>query len=215
MKNLIKILFIYFITRPIILIMLGLNVVGRKNMPTKGPAVVLANHNSHLDTLVLLSLFPLSVINKVRPVAAVDYFFKNKLIAWFSVYCLGIIPLDRQGGTNKEHIFNDCYTALDNNEILIIFPEGSRGHPEKLSRLKKGVFYLLKDKQNIPIFPVVMHGLGKSLPKGEVLLVPFNCDVVIGEPLEKYENAQSFVKGLVDTFDKLFKLCLTKATSGC
>lgn len=103
------------------------------------------------------------------------------------VFCLlfGVIPLDRQGGTNKEDLFNDCRAALDNNEILIIFPEGSRGYPEKLSKFKKGVFYLLKDRQNIPIFPVAMQGLGKSLPKGEMLLVPFNCDVVIGNPSSK------------------------------
>ena len=74
MYRCLKILFFALCIRPLVLVGLGLNIVNRKHLPTRGPAVIAANHNSHLDTLVLMSLFPLAQIHRVRPVAAADYF---------------------------------------------------------------------------------------------------------------------------------------------
>ena len=65
------------------------------------------------------------------------------------------------------------YDALDKNHIVILFPEGSHGEPEKVARLKSGIYYLLKERPDVPVYPVFMHGLGKSLPKGERTFVPF------------------------------------------
>jgi len=74
MNRFFKILFFGLIIKPIVFIVLGLNLRGHDKLPKKGPAVIVANHNSHLDTIVLMSLYPLSIIHRVRPVAAVDYF---------------------------------------------------------------------------------------------------------------------------------------------
>jgi hypothetical protein len=54
-----------------------------------------------------------------------------------------------------------------------------------------------------------MHGLGRSLPRGEALLVPFNCDVVIGEPMKIQGKPSEFVKRLTDTYEELFTHCIT------
>ncbi len=70
-------LFAILVLRPVAIMMLGMTVRGRENLPTVGPAIVIANHNSHLDTLVLLSLMPYRHIDIVRPVAAADYFLKQ------------------------------------------------------------------------------------------------------------------------------------------
>jgi 1-acyl-sn-glycerol-3-phosphate acyltransferase len=98
---------------------------------------------------------------------------------------------------------------LDNGDILLLFPEGSRGKPEKVSQLKKGIFHLVKDRTDTKITPVVMHGLGRALPKGEALLVPFNCDVVVGEQLSIPESSDTFIEILTGTFEELFQYCLT------
>ncbi|SEQ96451.1 1-acyl-sn-glycerol-3-phosphate acyltransferases [Amphritea atlantica] len=210
MDRAIKVLFFALLVKPIVLLLLGLNVRGRNNLPDSGPAIVIANHNSHLDTLVLLSLFPLSMIHKVRPVAAADYFLGNGgLLAWVALKCIGIIPLDRSGGADRETLFSGCTQALNTGEILVLFPEGSRGKPEQLSRLKKGVYYLIKERGDIPVVPAMLHGLGRALPKGEALLVPFNCDVVIGENLTDRESAAGFMNSATESFKQLSAYCLT------
>lgn len=205
MKRVVKVLFFAFIVKPIVFVVLGLNIKGREKLPLEGGAVIAPNHNSHLDTLVIMSLYPLSKINKIRPVAAADYFMRNKFVSWISTYCIGIIPLDRTGTSSQEELFKEPHEALDNKDILILFPEGSRGKPEQMTRLKKGLFYLLKDKKNIPIIPIAMQGLGNSLPKGEALFVPFNCQVVIGESINIPENSQTLNETLKDFFETNLK----------
>jgi len=157
-----------------------------------------------------MSLYPLSMIHKVRPVAAADYFLDNGgLMAWLSLKCIDIIPMDRSGQIKKSALFGGCNDALDNGDILILFPEGSRGSPEKMSELKKGVFHLLHDRHNTQLTPIMLHGLGRALPKGESLFVPFNCDVVIGEKIKRGNDAEQFIKKIADSFNDLTKYCLT------
>ncbi|THB73893.1 MAG: 1-acyl-sn-glycerol-3-phosphate acyltransferase [Desulfobulbaceae bacterium] len=210
MSKIAKIIFFAVIIKPLVILGLGLNIRGRKNLPLKGPAVIAANHNSHLDTMVLMSLYPLSKINRVRPVAAADYFLANKLITWISLNVIGIIPLDRSGNTTREELFDECHTALDNGQILLLFPEGSRGLPEEMGRVKKGLYHLVKDRQDTRVTPVVLHGLGLALPRGEALLVPFNCDVIIDAPMETCESSDDFVANIQQRYNSLFELCITK-----
>ena len=210
MSRVLKIAFFAVLVRPLVLIALGLNIVNRRALPTSGPAVIAANHNSHLDAMVLMSLFPLSQIHRVRPAAAADYFLANRWRAWFSLNILGIIPIDRSGETDLNELFNTCREALDRGEILILFPEGSRGDPEKMSRVRKGIVQLLKGREHIPVIPVVMYGLGRALPRGEALFVPFNCDVVVGDPMHVTGKAAEFVKELTQTYQHLLEQCLTR-----
>lgn len=221
LHRVLKISFFALFIRPFVFIFLGLNLRGRKNLPEKGPAIVSANHNSHLDTLVLISLFPLKEVHRVRPIAAADYFFKHPVLAWIAINIIGIIPIERKEGVAKEHIFDSCHHALNREEILILYPEGSRGIPEKMGEIKKGLYHLVCNREDSPrIIPVVMHGLGRVLPKGEKFLIPFNCDVIIGEPLNyKHKDSSSeevtltvleFVDSLKSKYNQLFKYCLTR-----
>jgi len=214
MNRIFKILLFSLFIKPIVFLILGLNIRNREKLPLKGPAIIAANHNSHLDTMVLMSLYPLSKIHKVRPVAAADYFLSSKLMSWFSLKCIGIIPLDRKGGANLEELFAGCHAALDNEDILIIFPEGSRGNPEQVGKIKKGIFYLTKDRSDTTIIPVVMHGLGKTLPRGEALFVPFNCDVVVGDAIEECKDSKEFIETVLRSFNELLKHCITSSSKG-
>lgn len=93
--------------------------------------------------------------------------------------------------------------------MLLIFPEGTRGEPEKTSKLKKGLYYLCKDRTDTKIIPVMTHGLGRALPRGEALLVPFTCDVVIGDELPEFDNSKQLLGLLTENYSRLLKSCLT------
>lgn len=179
--NLLQILFFLLIIRPILVIVLGLNVQGKERLPLEGPAIIAANHNSHLDTVVLMSLWPLAGLRQVRPIAAADYFLTNKWLAWFSLNVMNIIPIDRLHRDPGSDPLAQMGEALAQGNIIILFPEGSRGTPEEMGRFRTGVARLIERHPEAPIVPVFMHGLGKALPKGDFLLVPFFCDVIIGE----------------------------------
>lgn len=204
-----KVLFVLFFVKPLVFVGLGLNVINRENLPLNGPMVVAANHNSHLDTLVLLALFPITMVHKVRPVAAADYFLKNKVSAWLSINVLGIIPIHRAPSKSNRHaVFDKCHKALNQGDILIIFPEGSRGDPETMSSLKKGIYHLVDEHNNCPVIPVVMRGLGRALPKGTAMFVPFNCDVVLGAPIEKFADADDFLVTMQANYQRLAQACI-------
>lgn len=197
-----RILFVVLVAWPVVLVMLGINIRHRGCLPRQGPAIVAANHNSHLDTLALLSLFPLGLVSRVRPVAAADYFLANRLLAWFSLNVIGIIPLQRERPRGGDPLAG-CCEALERGDILLIFPEGSRGEPEQLARLKSGVAHLAARYPQVPVTPVFMHGLGKSMPCGTWLPVPFFCDVFVGEALVWRDDRKAFMAALEQSLHEL------------
>ncbi len=196
-------LFALLVLRPVAFLMLGVTLKGRENLPTHGPAILVANHNSHLDTLVLLSLFPLSLLDQVRPVAAADYFLKNRALAWFSLNILNILPLERsQVGRNQagrgEDPLGESAAALDRGEILIVFPEGSRGSAEVMGKFKGGVARLKERYPHVPVVPIHLQGAGKALPRGEIILVPVVVDVVVGMPVAWTGQRATFTQAMED-----------------
>jgi 1-acyl-sn-glycerol-3-phosphate acyltransferase len=199
-----RFLFFLVVVRPMVLVVLGLNVRHRERLPRRGPAIVVANHNSHLDPMVLMTLFPLGALPHLRPVAAADYFLRNRLLAWFARRIVGIVPLERKETTGAKHDrLAAAIAALDRGDILILFPEGTRGEPERVAAFKSGVAHLAQRRPEVPVVPVFLHGLGKALPKGETLLVPFFCDVFIGEPMRWTGDRPEFMASLATRINAL------------
>ncbi len=196
MTRLLRWLYFSLLVRPVISLILGMNVRGRSSLPASGPAIITANHNSHLDAMVLMSLLPHRLLHRVRPVAAADYFMQNRLLAWFSTRIVGILPIARQRADAEGDPLAGCYQALERGEILIFFPEGSRGEPEKLGEFRGGIAKIAARYPNVPVVPVFMRGLGKALPRGEGLLVPFMLDIFVGPALSGRDYPDDFLDAL-------------------
>jgi 1-acyl-sn-glycerol-3-phosphate acyltransferase len=184
------------VVRPIARLLFGLDAIGADKLPKDGPAIVAANHNSHVDTIVLLCLFPSKLLPKLRPVAAADHFDKGGFGSWFSRNVIGIIPIKRSGAARGEDVLLGAKQALDRGEILVVFPEGSRGEPEEMTRFKTGVARLAEFCPEAAVIPVYLQGAGRSLPKDAKLLVPFNTTAVIGDPLTWAGSHHGFIDEL-------------------
>ncbi len=202
-KNILRIMFYGAIIRPILLIVLGLNVRNMDRLKVGHPHLIAANHNSHLDALVLMSLIKLRDLHKVKVVAAKDYFCRTPLLEWFSMNIIGIIPLDRKGGTKDP--LAPVMEALNDGYTVIIFPEGSRGDPEKRKPLKFGIAKILEEQPQLTITPIFMFGLGKSLPRGDFVLVPFVCEINIGAHISWTKDRKELITTLESSFDHLAK----------
>jgi 1-acyl-sn-glycerol-3-phosphate acyltransferase len=211
LDELLRWLFFWLVVRPVVLIGLGLNVRHRERLPAAGPAIVVANHNSHLDTMVLMTLLPSHLLPRVHPVAAADYFLRNRLLAWFALRIVGIIPIERRPAAPpataeppaaptpeapRPDVLAAVAAGLERGDVVILFPEGSRGEPERLADFKSGVARLVERFPAVPVIPVFLHGLGKALPRGKALPVPFFCDVFVGEPVPWRGDRKAYVEEL-------------------
>jgi 1-acyl-sn-glycerol-3-phosphate acyltransferase len=180
-----RFLLLILVARPLALFMTGADVTGRERLPLKGPAIVAANHSSHVDTLLLLAIFPSRALARVRPAAAADYFLKDPVIGWFSRHVIGIVPVARLKAGRDEDVLAPARAALAAGDIVVVFPEGTRGDGEGdgMGQLKSGVARLAEAFPDAPVIPVWIQGAGRVLPKGETIPVPLNCAVLVGEPL--------------------------------
>lgn len=168
--------------------------------------IIVANHNSHLDTMTLLSSLPSRIIHKVKPVAAGDHFGKTKLKGKLTSFFVNALLIKR--GRDKNNPENDpinkMLKELDNGYSLILFPEGTRGEPEKEQPFKKGIGIILSQRPEIKFIPAYMKGMGKAMPKDDSLIVPFNSTLTYGKPTKTVStNIEEIVIQIEQSFKEL------------
>ena len=93
----------------------------RRALVPRGPCLVVANHNSHLDAPVLMSLFPLRRLPHVHPVAAVDYFGQTWLRRTMAMLLMNAIPIERKAASGTDPL-SPVVQALREGESLVFFP---------------------------------------------------------------------------------------------
>ena len=196
MRHVPRYLFFILFVKPMVLLVLGLNVRHRERLTVEGPAILVANHNSHLDAWVMMNLFPLRMLHRLRPVAASDYFMKGKFSSWLATRVVGIVPFHRLRHGAHDDPLAGCGEAIDRGDVLLFFPEGTRGEPEERLAFKTGIAHLAKRYEDIPVLPVFLYGCGKALPRKTAILVPFVCDVFVGEPVRWAGDRGSFMEAL-------------------
>ena len=180
------------ILKNILRIFIGVKFHSNSELENIEKFILVANHNSHLDTISILSSLPNSCYAKVKIVAAEDYFGKNKLQSWFSNFFINTILIKRN--RDKENIENDPIYKMNKalqKYSLLIFPEGTRGSAEKEIEFKAGVALLLIENPQIPYIPIYMKNMGKIMPKGDGLIVPIESEIVYGKPTYIESNSVS------------------------
>ncbi len=196
--------------RPMTTLWMGYALCHKENLPLHGPAIVIANHNSHLDALMLLNLFPLSLVPSIKIAAAADYFFTNTTTRFLAEHVAGLVPIARKGGKDP---LAPMVTVLENEGILFLFPEGTRGSPNIMGEIKPGLWHLARRFPSIPICPVYLHGLGRALPKGSWIPVPLFADICVGEAFFATSDKKTFQTQVKHIFDALRIQTLARLTT--
>lgn len=115
---------------------------------------------------------------KIKPVAAEDYFGRTRFQAAFSNYFINTLLIRRKGEKDSEHDpLRKMLDAIDEGYSLILFPEGTRGKPEQMGKIKSGIARILSLRPELKYIPVFMTGMGRSLPKGELILLPYKASI--------------------------------------
>jgi len=170
MKNFLRIIF-------------GVSYKNTKKFDNIKQFMIVANHNSHLDTMTILSALPTSMLTKVHPVAAGDYFGKNKLSQFCTEFFVNTLLISRNKSSAKANAIDSIDEILKQGHSILIFPEGSRGEAEVIQDFKNGAAILLKKNPTVPFIPIFLKGMGKALPKGDPVLVPMQCELNVGDPV--------------------------------
>ncbi len=196
MRALLQAAFFLVFVKPFLRLFIGLRVVGMEHLPARDPFVLIANHSSHLDTLSLLSLFPVRRLRHIRPAAAADYFERTAAVAWFSHTFINILPIARKHITKEDHPILKMRQAVEAGESLILFPEGTRGNGEALAAFHPGIAHLVEQVPGLSVVPCYLANMGRALPKGEFVPVPFFCEIRIGTPLRPGGSREEILAAL-------------------
>ncbi len=166
-------------------------VVGRRNIPKTGGAILASNHLSFADSIFL----PLMIDHPVSFLAKSDY-FTGKGVKGFLTRLFfkgtGQLPIDRSGGKASEASLNTGLRVLGRGDLLGIYPEGTRSPDGTLYRGRTGIARMALEAK-VPVIPVVMVDTDTMMPIGQRLPRVMRVGVVIGEPLDfsRFEGMES------------------------
>ncbi|GAB3604419.1 lysophospholipid acyltransferase family protein [Microbacterium aureliae] len=172
----------YVVIGPIVKAIFRPWIVGRRNVPATGGAILASNHLSFIDSVIL----PLMIDRPVAFLAKSDYFTGKGLKGWATrifFKATGQLPIDRSGGKASEASLNTGLQVLGGGELLGIYPEGTRSPDGKLYRGRTGIARMALEA-GVPVVPVVMVDTDTMMPIGQRIPRVVRVGVVIGEPLD-------------------------------
>lgn len=173
---------LYRIARPILTIFIKvfykIEIINKNIIPTKGKCILIGNHTSNLDAIAVIS----STKRTIRFMAKKEM---HKGVLGPLFINAGTIPVNRQN--KDEYAKNEGISALNNNELLCIFPEGTINRTtETIMPFKYGAVSFAY-KTSSPIIPFVIKGKYKLFRKSVIIefLDPY---IVERDDLEKENN---------------------------
>jgi 1-acyl-sn-glycerol-3-phosphate acyltransferase len=145
-----------------------------------GPVIFAANHSSHLDTPLVLSVLPEPWRHKIVTLAAADYFFDSRLKAAYFAFALNAVPIERIKVSSDSA--SRAQSLIADGWNLLIFPEGGRS-PDGWGQAHRGGAAWLAARTGRPIVPVHIKGTGRLLPRGAKRIYTGKTKVTFGAPI--------------------------------
>lgn len=177
-----------------------LSIRGRENLPYDKSFVFVANHSSHLDAVCLSAALPVKSIDRTFSVAAKDFFFSSFGRSLFSAIFVNALPFDRQH-KHKESL-ELCADVLNvSDQVLIMFPEGTRSLTGEIQAFKSGIGLLVAGTDRL-VVPAYIEGAYQAWPKGSKVPKPKHVRVSIGKPMDFMK-----VERNKEGYEKVAQLC--------
>ncbi|HSU56072.1 MAG TPA: lysophospholipid acyltransferase family protein [Candidatus Dormibacteraeota bacterium] len=177
-------------------------VLGRENLPAGPPFVMIANHSSHLDVMLLATALPPRLRNCVFPLAAGDAFFETPAVAVFATRMINALPMWRKNC--GRHALDTLRDRLINEPCgYILFPEGTRSRTGQMAPFRHGIGMLVAGT-NVPVIPCHISGAFEALPPDAKWPRRSDIKVQIGKPqaFEQTPNERSGWRVISETLEE-------------
>ena len=133
------------------------------------PAVIVSNHQSHLDLMCLMMLTPKMIV------VTNDWVWRNPIYGAL-IRRAEFVP----AAEGIEEYMPQFRSLVERGYSILVFPEGTRSVDCSILRFHKGAFHLAQEL-GLDILPVCLHGVGHALPKDEFMLRPGHITVTVGK----------------------------------
>ncbi len=168
---------VYFIIKLVSFVVLkvipGFTVYGAKNIPGKGPFILVSNHASYLDPLLIAAS-----VNRSLHFITRETLLRAGVIGWVLSYANTIQVRRHERGPGA---LKRALGILKKGGVVAIFPEGTRSKTGKVKKAKAGVGFIIA-KANVPVVPVYISGSFQAQPRGINTLKRMPVTVKIGRP---------------------------------
>jgi 1-acyl-sn-glycerol-3-phosphate acyltransferase len=169
-----------------------LKIEGKEHLPAAGPFVLVSNHSSHLDALVLTSALPWKLRPHVFPIAAGDTFFDTPLTAAMSAVFLNAVPMWRKHA-GSHSLIEMRQKLIEEKCLYVVFPEGTRSRTGEMGPFKAGLGMIVAGTP-APVIPCRLWGSFESWKPHQRFPRPHRIRLKIG-PGMMFENASNDREG--------------------
>ena len=167
-----------------------LRVWGVEHVPRAGGVLLVSNHQSYLDPVLLGTRLPRSLSYMAKS----ELFQVNPVFTW-GIRSLGAFPVRQTGsaaGAIKESV-----ERLQSGHALNIFPEGSRTETGEIGPIEKGVALVIR-KAKVPVVPVAIDGSFEAWEKGRKLFRSYPIRLMYGLPMDLADRKPDEIVSRID-----------------
>lgn len=134
----------------------------QERLPRRDAAVLVANHQSSVDIMVLFAL------NRPFRWVAKASLFSIPFLGW-TMWMARYVPIRRGDAKSRQQMMKRCYDLLEQNTPIAIFPEGTRSTKATMRPFKRGAF-IIACEAKVPVVPIVIHGTRNALPRNALVM---------------------------------------------
>jgi 1-acyl-sn-glycerol-3-phosphate acyltransferase len=154
-----------------------------KGCPPKAEQrIYFANHQSHLDWVLIWAALSRDLRATTRPIAARDYWTAGRFKHWLTREVFNAVYVARTRSDDQDPL-EPLVDALRHGDSLVIFPEGTRSNKGLPQPFKSGLYHLAAQFPQVQLIPAWIDNVQRVMPKGEVVPVPILCTVTFGAPI--------------------------------